>query len=68
MGGSVSVLLQWGSGGEPGARQLGGRGNHRSRMPGWAFTLTLQLFRFVLDTRQILLQLTVLSRPGTLQI
>lgn len=69
VGGSVSVLLQWGSGGEPGARQLGGPWQSQVR-DAWLglYSLTLQLFQFVLDTRQILLQLTVLSRPWTLPI
>lgn len=43
-GGSSSVVLQWACGGEPVTRQLRAHGNHMSRMPGWVFTLTLQLF------------------------
>lgn len=57
MGDSVSVLIQWARGGKPGTRQRGSHGNPKCRMSGWAFTLTLQLFWFLLDVGEVLLSI-----------
>lgn len=57
------MFIKWAHGGEPEARQLGGQGSQKSRMPGWAFIL----YSCFDDNGHgaVLLQLTVLSHLRT---